>query len=211
MCFWSRRVIVKTQLQGISLVLLMIGLHTHVWASPGTEVFQGFTQHISAQIAIDKREFSVADTCTVWFYKNARQKPHLEAERIHFIPVEETETNLDCTLLYPQGLVEARKAFGESQQVLSLSLTFFQMVLVGDGDDNQEYSSEEIRDFLEAYGLPFYESQPFGGYLGELVGLFDRIRAEVRFQSLMDGMQTLLAKGYRLSGADQIALNREME
>jgi hypothetical protein len=186
------------------------GIQTSAWASPGRDVFQGFTQHIGAQIGKDKREFSIADTCTVWFYKQMGQNPKPEVEKIHFFPLGLPEADLDCAKLFPEGLEQARQAFGNTQQLLSLSLTFFQMALVGDGDDNQEYSSDEIHDVLESFGLPFHEGQPLGRYMGDLTSLFDRIRREVHFQFLMEGMQALMNKGYRFTSADQTALNQEL-
>ena len=85
------------------------------------------------------------------------------------------------------------------------------MALVGDGDDNQEYSSHEIHDVLDAYRLPFHEGQPLGRYMRDLTSLFDRIRREVQFQFLMEGMQALMDKGYRFTEADQTALNQELQ
>ena len=201
-------------------VLLIVGLtgygwvngfQSSAWASPGTEVFQGFTQHIGAQIGKDKLEFSIADTCTVWFYKHIGQKPRPEVEKIHFFSLAQTDPDLDCAKRYPEGLEQARQAFGHTQQLLSLSLTFFQMALVGDGDDNLEYSSDEIHDVLNAYRLPFHEGQPLGRYTGDLTNLFDKIRREVQFQILMEGMQALMDKGYRFTEADQTALNQKLK
>jgi hypothetical protein len=201
------------------IVLLIVGLagcwwvngfQSFAWASPGTDIFQGFTQHIGAQIGKDKQEFAIADTCTVWFYQHMNQKPRPEVERIHFFPLSKTGLDLDCAKLFPEGLEQARQAFGNTQQRLSLSLTFYQMALVGDGDDNQEYSADEIQDVLEAFGLPFQEGQPLGGYKRALTGLFDRIRRDVQFNVLMEGMQVLMDKGYRFTEADQTALNQEL-
>jgi hypothetical protein len=188
----------------------MPGLPPAAWASPGTEIFQGLTQHIGAQIGKDKLEFSIADACTVWFYQQMGQKPRPEVERIHFVPLGQTDPDLDCAQRYPEGLEQARQDFGHMQQLLSLSLTFFQMALVGDGDDNLEYSSNEIHDVLDAYRLPFHEGQPLGRYMGDLTGLFDKVRREVQFQFLMEGMQALMDKGYRFTEADQSALNQEL-
>jgi len=186
------------------------GLQTTAWASPGTDVFQGFTQHIGAQIGKDKQEFAIADSCTVYFYQHLNKKPRPEVERIHFSPLSKTGLDPDCAKLFPEGLEQARQAFGNTQQRLSLSLTFFQMALVGDGDDNQEYSADEIQDVLEAFGLPFQEGQPLGIHMRALTGLFDSIRRDVQFKVLMDGMQVLMNKGYRFTDADQTALNQEL-
>ena len=195
---------------GISFAILSLALGVS-WSSPGTEDFQGFTHHISTQIYKDKRAFSIAETCTTWFYKNMRNEPKpAQAERIHWVPLSNPSAELDCAQRYPEGLEGARKDFGEAQQQLSLSLTFFQMALLGDGDDNEEYSSREIQDVLEAFQVPFQDSPPMDRYLGDLTGLFDTIRSEAQFQMLMEGMQTLLSKGYRLTGADQAAMNKEL-
>ena len=195
---------------GVSSVMLPFAFGIS-WSSPGTEVFQGFTNHISTQIYKDKRAFSIADTCTAWFYKNMGKEPKAaQAERIHWVPLTHPAPELDCAQRYPEGLEGARKDFGEAQQQLSLSLTFFQMALLGDGDDNEEYSSQEIQDVLEAFQVPFQDSPPMDRYLGDLTGLFDTIRSESQFQMLMEGMQALLSKGYRLTGADQAAMNKEL-
>lgn len=182
-------------------------------ASPGSEVFQGFIHHISQQIGKDKQDFSLADTCTIWFYKQLGEKPNAEADvdRISFIPAKQADAGLDCSALYPNGLEAAREAFGQSQQDLSLSLTFYQMALVGDGNDDQAYSPQEIQDVFEAFDVPFQGAQPTGHYLGNLNRLFDTIRKGGEFQVLMNGIQVLMAKGYRLTGSDQAALNHELE
>lgn len=186
------------------------GLQTSAWASPGTDVFQAYTQHIGAQIGKDKQEFAIADSCTVYFYQIWNKKARPEIERIQFSPLSKTGLNLDCGKLFPKGLEQAREAFGNTQQRLSLSLTFYQMALVGDGDDNQEYSAQEIHDVLEAFGLPYLDGLPHGGYVIALTGLFDTIRQYVQFKFLMEGMQELMNKGYRFTEADQAALNREL-
>lgn len=180
------------------------------WASPGTDVFHAFTQHIGAQIGKDKQEFAIADSCTVYFYQHLKKKPRPDVERIHFSPLSKTGLNYDCGKLFPDGLEQAREAFGNTQQRLSLSLTFYQMALVGDGEDNQEYSAQEIQDVLEAFGLPYLDGLPHGGYVIALTSLFDSIRKEVQFKILMEGMQKLMNKGYRFTEADQAALNREL-
>ncbi len=186
------------------------GLPATAWASSGTDVFQAFTQHIGAQIGKDKQEFAIADSCTVYFYQHLKKKPRAEVERIHFSPLSKTGLNYDCGKLFPEGLEQAREAFGNTQQRLSLSLTFYQMALVGDGDDNQEYSAQEIQDVLEAFGLPYLDGLPHGGYVIALKGLFESIRNEVQFKFLMEGMQVLMNKGYRFTDTDQAALNREL-
>jgi hypothetical protein len=190
---------------------LVNGTQSFAWASPGTDLFQGLTNHISLQIEKDKYQFSIADTCTAWFYKKMDQKPpRPEVELIRFLPLKQSGPGLDCANLFPEGLQQARQEFGNTQQHLALSLTFFQMALVGDGDDNQQYSAGEIHDVLDSFGLPFQDAQPLERYKETLTSLFDTIRGEVKFQFLMESMQTLMNKGYRFTGADQSALNQQL-
>lgn len=200
-------------MSGAVVALLLSQQALPVKASPGTEVFQGFTQHISKQIVKDKQAFAVADTCTAWFYKQMGKKPPPAAkvEKIHFVPVSQQKPTDDCATRYPKGLEGAREAFGYSQQRLSFSLTFFQMALVSDGDDDHAYSTQEMQDVLVAFDRTYLSGQSVDQYVSQLVGLFDRNRPEVQFPVLMGSMQTLMNKGYRFTKADQTALNRELE
>ncbi len=183
-----------------------------VEASPGSEVFQGFTDHISAQIVKDKLAFAEADTCTAWLYKKMGKKPPPAAavEKIHFVPISQSDPTSDCATRY-SDLEEAREAFGRTQQRLSFSLTFFQMALVSDGDDNHAYSTQEMQDVLDAFSRNYHSGQTVDQYVSQLIGLFERNRPEMQFPVLMAGMQTLMDKGYRLTKADQAALNQELK
>jgi len=200
-------------LSGFVAFSLMSALETSVEASPGTEVFQGFTQHISEQIGKDKEAFAQADACTAWFYKQMGKKPPpaAQAEKIHFVPIFQSNTDSDCAKQYPNGLEAAREAFGQTQQRLSFSLTFFQMALVSDGDDDHAYSTEEMQDVLDAFGRTYRSGQTVDQYVSQLIGLFDRNQLEVQFPVLMASMQSLMDKGYRFTKADQTALNIELE
>ena len=195
----------------IGMLALSVGLGQQVWASPGTDLFQGFLQHVHAQIIKDRQAFSIADTCTVWFYQQQHTKPKSEVEKVRLRLVQQIDPNHECAKRFPGGLEEARAGFGKAQQDLSLSLTFYQMVLVGDRDDNGEYDLQETRDVVEAFGMPFFSHHPVTEYLSHLTGLFDRMRAEMQFKGLMDGMQTLMNKGYRFTDADQAGLNEELK
>ena len=147
------------------------------------------------------------------FYKQMGKKPRpaTEVEKIHFIPISQSDADADCAKRYPNGLEAAREAFGQTQQRLSFSLTFFQMALVSDGDDDYAYSTREIQDVLDAFGRTYRSGQSVDQYVSQLIGLFDRNRLEVQFPVLMASMQTLMDKGYRLTKADQTALNQELE
>ncbi len=181
-------------------------------ASPGSDVFQGFTQHISAQIVKDKLAFAEADTCTAWLYKKMGKKPPPAAavEKIRFVPISQPDPTSDCATRY-SGLEEARDAFGQTQQRLSFSLTFFQMALVSDGDDNHAYNTQEMQDVLDAFSRTYHSGQSVDQYVSQLIGMFERNRPAMQFPVLMAGMQTLMDKGYRLTKADQTALNKELE
>ena len=198
---------------GLVATLLLFQAVVPVQASPGTEVFQGFTQYISVQIGKDKQVFAEADRCTAWFYKQMGKKPPpaAQAEKIHFVPISQPDVAADCATRYPTGLVGAREAFGQAQQRLSFSLTFFQMALISDGDDDHAYSTQEMQDVVESFDRTYLSGQSVDQYVSQLVGLFERHRPELQFPVLMASMQTLMDKGYRLTKADQTALNRELE
>ena len=200
-------------LSGLVAFSLMSALEMSVEASPGTEVFQGFTQHIREQIDKDKEVFAQADACTAWFYKQMGRKPQpaAQAEKIHFVPISQPDTAVDCEKRYPNGLESAREAFGQTQQRLSFSLTFFQMALVSDGDDDHAYSTQEMQDVLVAFGRTYRSGQTVDQYMSQLIGLFERNQLEVQFPVLMASMQSLMDKGYRFTKADQTALNLELE
>ena len=200
-------------LSGLVALSLMPPLVKSVEASPGTEVFQGFTQYISDQIGKDKQAFAQADACTAWFYKQMGKKPPPAAqlEKIHFVPISQSDTDADCAKQYPDGLEAAREAFGQTQQGLSFSLTFFQMALVSDGDDDHAYSTQEMQDVLVAFGRNYRSGQTVDQYMSQLIGLFDRNQLEVQFPVLMASMQSLMDKGYRFTKADQTALNLELD
>ncbi len=210
---FSNRLLRWAKLGRVVAAFLLCQTATFVEASPGTEVFQGFTQHISVQIGKDKRAFALADTCTAWFYKQMGKKAPLaaEVEKIHFIPISRSDSADNCAQQYPDGLEVARDAFSHTQQQLSFSLTFFQMALISDGDDDHAYSTREMQDVLDAFGRTYQSGQSVDHYVSQLIGLFDRNRPEIQFPVLMAGMQTLMDKGYRLTKADQTALNQELE
>ena len=100
--------------------------------------------------------------------------PAAQAEKIHFVPISQPDAAADCAKRYPNGLEAAREAFGETQQRLSFSLTFFQMALVSDGDDDHAYSTQEMQDVLDAFGRTYRSGQTVNQYVSQLIGLFDR-------------------------------------
>lgn len=207
-CRLSTRLI----LSGLMTLGLLSFVVKAVEASPGSDVFQRFTHYISVQIDKDKKVFAQADTCTAWFYKQMGKKPPPPAkvEKIHFVPISQSDPSVDCAKRYPKGLEAAREAFGATQQRLSFSLTFFQMALISDGDDDHAYSTEEMQDVLNAFDRTYQGGQSVDQYVSQLIGLFERTRPGMQFPVLMAGMQALMKKGYRLTKADQTALNQEL-
>ena len=136
--------------------------------------------------------------------------PPARVEKIHFVPITEQDPSEDCAKRFPNGLESVREVFGSTQQHLSFSLTFFQLALISDGDDDHAYSIEEMQDVLDAFDRTYQGGQSVDQYVGQLIALFERSRPEIEFPVLMAGMQTLMDKGYRFTKADQIALDQEL-
>lgn len=203
---------IRLILPGLMTLGLLSSLVKSAEASPGSDVFQSFTNYISAQIEKDKQAFAQADACTAWFYKQMGKKPPPAAkiEKIHFIPISQADDSDDCAKQYPHGLESVREVFGATQQRLSFSLTFFQMALISDGDDDHAYSTKEMQDVLGAFDRTYQSGQSVDQYVSQLIGLFERTRPNMSFPALMAGMQSLMDKGYRLTKADKTALNQEL-
>ncbi|WP_447970006.1 hypothetical protein [Nitrospira sp. M1] len=181
-----------------------------VLGSTGTEVFRGFTSHISQHILQNKQDFYVAQSCTSFFYKKVKKPQRPQVERIFYIPASQPPENFDCSTRYPKGLDEAREAFSQTQQTLSLSLTFFEFALVGDKDDDEQYAGMELQDVMESFGVTFEPHLSSARYVHSLNGLFDSVMHEGQIETLTKSLGILLKKGYRFTPADQAALSREI-
>ena len=190
-------------------VSVLLGHGTAPLAAMIAGVFGGFTKHISEQIIKDKVDFAVAENCATWHYKQLKQKRiPPDVEKIFFRPVAQDPERNPCPPEYGDGINGARAAFARSQSFLSLSLTFYQFALVGDRNDDGEYDATELQDVLESMGVNFLEHEQAFQYLAKLNGKFDAVRQTIEFSVLTDGMQALYSKGYRLTPADQGALNQ---
>ena len=188
---------------------VLLGHGTSLLAAMTAGVFGGFTNHISEQIMKDKVDFIVSENCAAWHYKQLKQKRiPPDVEKISFRPIAKDPESNPCPSEYGEGINGARSAFAQSQSSLSLSLTFYQFALVGDRNDNGEYDATELRDVLESMGVSFSEHEQAFQYLAKLNGKFDAVRQTIEFSVLTDGLQALYAKGYRLTPADQDALNQ---
>ena len=193
----------------VLVTFLLPGPGTSLLAATTAGVFREFTNHISEQIMKDKVDFIVSENCAAWHYKQLKQKRiPPDVEKISFRPIAKDPESNPCPSEYGEGINGARSAFAQSQSSLSLSLTFYQFALVGDRNDNREYDATELRDVLESMGVSFSEHEQAFQYLAKLNGKFDAVRQTIEFSVLTDGLQALYAKGYRLTPADQDALNQ---
>lgn len=189
---------------GLIAVLLMGGVSRAV---AGNGVFQGFVQHIAQQVTRDKADFVAAESCTAWFYKQLR-KPRGRRADVHQLSfTDDAPASSACASRYP-GLNEARAAFAKSQSSLSLSLTFYQLALVADRDDDEHYDAIELRDILESLDVSLVEGEYPPQLLARLNAAFDDVRKAEAFTVLTDSMQALYHKGYRLTNMDRDAMGR---
>jgi hypothetical protein len=175
--------------------------------------FGSFTEHIQRQILSDKRLFLEAETCTAWFYDQQHNKPaQSPVQGVSYASGWRTgrsaEERSDCPQRYPGGLRAARQEFGRTQALLSFSLTFYQFALVGDRNDDEQYSAIELQDILESLGLRFDAGLGPAAYLAALNTQFDAMRKTGSLEGLMASMGILLDKGYRLTSQDRSTLNR---
>ena len=179
-----------------------------LFAAMTAGVFGGFTHHISEQIMKDKFEFATAENCAAWHYQQLKKKRVApDVEKTSFQPITEDAEQNPCPPEYAEGINGAREAFAKTQSFLSLSLTFYQFALVGDRNDDGEYDATELQDVFESVGVSYLEHEGAFQHLAKLNGKFDTVRQTVEFSVLTDGMQALYQKGYRLTPADQDALN----
>lgn len=196
------------------LMALVLGWTTLTRDTVGAEppdAFTALTAYVAQQIQSDKVVFVGAQRCTEWFYKQLKQKPsRTQTHTIAFTQVEsdvQSDATSECRIRYPDGLESARHAFSQAQSALSISLTFYELVLVGDRDDNFRYSENELKDLLESFKLPFHDVLPSSSHVDALRAQFDLARKDNTLEAIMLSMGLLYDKGYRLTTADRTALN----
>lgn len=196
------------------LIALALGWMMLADSTVGAEppdAFSALTAYVAQQIQSDKIVFVGAQRCTEWFYKQLKQKPpRSQTHTIVFTPIEsdgQSDSTSDCRTRYPDGLESARHAFSQAQSALSISLTFYELVLVGDRDDNSRYSENELKDLLESFKLPFHEILPTTAHVDALAAQFNLARKDNTLEAVMLSMGALYDKGYRLTTADRTALN----
>ena len=177
-------------------------------AAIGNDLFKGFVRHIAQQINRDKVDFAVAESCTSWFYEQLKKSPggRPDVKRLSYVGAADPDSRA-CASRYP-GINEAREAFAHTQSTLSLSLTFYQLALVADRDDDERYDAGELRDMLASLNVVMLQGDHPVQLLAKLKGKFDDVREAVEFTILTDSMQALYSKGYRFTKADQAAMGR---
>ncbi len=195
----------------MATVLCWMILPSYTFAAELSDVFSALTGYVARQVASDKVVFVGAQRCTEWFYKQLKQKPPPpQAHTIAFVPIQsdsQPDSTSECRTRYPEGLESARHAFSQAQSALSISLTFYELALVGDRDDNHRYSDDELRDLLESFKLPFREILPPTAHVDALTAQFDLARKGNTLEAVMASMGLLYDKGYRLTTGDRTALN----
>ncbi len=187
----------------------------------GIDVFAQFTQHIERQADTDKQAFAVASQCMNWFYKQQRHKPAppaveriawtLQTDSRYIAAGSSDQADSECRARYPGGIDAVRTDFQRTQAFLSLSLTFYEFALVGDGDDNATYSTRELQDILLALNLASEPSLGADAHLRSLTSQFDSLHKARGMEALMTGMGKLYDQGYRVTTSDKDHLNRVMK
>ena len=208
-------------LWGFSILALSLSSPVSASTFVSIDIFTRFTQHIQRQAETDKLAFATASQCMNWFYKQQRQKPAPPSvQRIAWtnstgtpgIVTEPSEQDASaCRTRYPEGIDAVRTDFQRTQALLSLSLTFYEFALVGDGDDNGTYNGRELRDVLNALDLSSEPSLGASAHLLALTSRFDALHKTRGMEALMAGMSKLYDQGYRVTTQDKARLNRVME
>lgn len=193
---------------GILLLSAWLGPVVPAQAEPAG-LFASLALHIQQQIRADKLGFAAAQTCTEWFYKERLRKPgRPNAQGVADRHPRSMADAPDCGGRYPGGLEAAREDFSRAQSSLTVSLTFYEFVLVGDRNDDGSYSAAELKDVLESLGLSYSSVVPQGRYLAALGAAFDSLRKGGNLEGLMAGLGVLYDRGYRLTPGDREAISR---
>ncbi|MBI5854652.1 MAG: hypothetical protein HZB35_05365 [Nitrospirae bacterium] len=169
--------------------------------------FDQVTTHVRRQIAADKAYFAEADLCTNWFYRRYRPQFPPAATGIAW-PLSDEEAR--CRAKYPKGLEEARADFSRTQSALSISFTFFELVLVGDRNDDHQYSAAELNDLLDSFGPAVTPSPSPETPITALVARFEAIHGSGDLELIMRSLSALFDKGYRFTKQDEAALQLVM-
>lgn len=194
---------------GMFVAILVIALFPNDSSSSERTIFQQFTQHIGKQIHHDKQAFARASNCVSWFYKAAKTPPP-SAQKISWDRTTASQLDVDCPRDYPGGMDEARDDFSKTQSSLSVSLTFYEFVLVADRNDDAIYNPVELQDLFRALSLPYNRLDSIQKQVTELTERFDNWYHSRNMDALMQGMSDLYEQGYRVTPSDRVELDRMM-
>lgn len=193
---------------GLIVTLLLLALFPGDSSSKENRIFEQFTRHIGKQIHKDKQAFAQASSCVSWFYHKAKIPLPPTAQGISWQTASQPE--VDCPRAYPGGMDEARDDFSKTQSLLSVSLTFYEFALVADRNDDAIYSHTELQDVFRTLSLPYDDREQSQTQVASLTERFDSWYRSRNMDALMQGMNDLYERGYRVTPSDRIELNRVM-
>jgi hypothetical protein len=194
---------------GVLFIVLIYALLPRNSLAGEQAIFQQFTQHIGLQIHKDKQAFAEANTCVAWFY-NVGKTPPPTVQRIGWSPTPSSQVDVDCLRHYPGGMDEARHDLAKTQALLSVSLTFYEFALVADRNDDAIYSPVELQDLLRSLALSYHDGEPTTEEVTALMERFDSWYRSRNMDALMQGMNDLYERGYRVTPSDRVELDRVM-
>ena len=202
------RATVRLVAAGLTVTLLLLTLFPGDSSGKENRVFEQFTRHIGKQIHKDKQAFAQASGCVTWFYHKAKTLPPPTAQGISWQTAAQPE--VDCPRAYPGGMDEARDDFSKTQSLLSVSLTFYEFALVADRNDDAVYSHTELQDLFRTLALPYDNRDQAQTQVASLTERFDSWYRSRKMDALMQGMNDLYERGYRVTPSDRAELNRVM-
>lgn len=194
---------------GAVLTVLMCALSPENSLGRDNAIFQQFTQHIGRQIQKDKQAFAQANACVSWFYQ-LKKAPPPSAQGIGWKPASSSRLEIDCLRNYPSGMDDARNDLAKTQGLLSVSLTFYEFALVADRNDDAIYSPVELQDLLRSLTLSYHDAEPALKQVAALTERFDSWYRNRNMDALMQGMNDLYERGYRVTPSDRVELDRVM-
>lgn len=194
---------------GLVVALLIGPLFSLDASGKENSIFLQFTQHINRQIHKDKQAFAQASSCVTWFYHKAKT-PLPPAQGINWRPTAAAQPEADCPRLYPGGMDEARDDFSKTQSMLSVSLTFYEFALVADRNDDKRYSPAELQDIFRALALSYDDREQPQKQVTSLTERFDNWYRNRNMDAVIQGMNDLYERGYRVTPSDRIELDRVM-
>lgn len=192
------------------IIMLMMWGETRHATALDSPVFPSFVSHIMKQVSIDKQAFAQASTCLSWFYRELKKPRSPEVEGVAWRPTSSFGQEYECPKFYPGGMDEARNDFAKTQTLLSVSMTVYEFALVADYNDDQSYSTAELQDLFRAISLNYDEAQSPRASVETLTSRFDQWYRSKSLDEVMQGMNQLYDRGYRVTVRDRADLDEAM-